>query len=68
MSDIREKKVMKCFKEVIPYVRLCRMDDSGNVRLLNSHINKGVVRYEASQNSVIGMVCIGAAIIGTRAY
>ena len=55
-------------EEVIPYVRLCRMDDSGNVRLLNSHINKGVVRYEASQNSVIGLVCIGAAIIGTRAY
>lgn len=48
-------------KELQPTISLVRMDDKGHLQLINSRVKKGVIHYEACQNSLI-VICGSIAL------
>lgn len=55
-------------KELQPCVRLVRMDDKGHLQLVNSRVKKGVISYNACQNSVIVTTFLSTLLAGAIVY
>ena len=57
-------------KDMQPHIRLVRMDDKGRLQPINSREKKGVICYEACQNSAIMMTVLltGLAVVSKMGY